>query len=53
VNDDRDLGYTGWLAQHSAHIVAPDRLLLYDNGYILEEGAIMGGLARRRVPTRS
>ena len=42
VNDDRDLGYTGWLAQHSAHIIAPDRLLLFDNGYILEKGAIMG-----------
>jgi hypothetical protein len=42
VNDDRDLGYTGWLGQHSAHIVAPDRLLLYDNGYILEDGAIEG-----------
>src|SRR6185436_19199885 len=40
--DDRDLGYTGWLLQHSAHIVAPDRLLLYDNGYVLDEGAVVG-----------
>ena len=42
VNDDRDLGWTGWLGQHSAHIVAPDRLLLYDNGYMLENGAVRG-----------
>jgi hypothetical protein len=42
VNDDRDLGWTGWLGQHSAQMVAPDRLLLYDNGYMLEDGAVMG-----------
>ena len=42
VNDDRDLGWKGWLGQHSAQMVGPDRLLLYDNGYMLEEGAVMG-----------
>ena len=42
VNDDRDLGWTGWLGQHSAHMVAPDRLLLYDNGYMLKDGAVLG-----------
>ncbi len=42
VNDDRDLGWTGFLGQHSAHMVAPDRLLLYDNGYTLKEGQYLG-----------
>jgi hypothetical protein len=42
VNDDRDLGWKGWLGQHSAHMVAPDRLLLYDNGYQLEDGKYIG-----------
>jgi hypothetical protein len=42
VNDDRDLGWTGWLAQHSARLVASDRLLLYDNGYVLDDGAVIG-----------
>jgi len=33
VDDDRANGSTGFLTSHSAHIVAPDRLALYDNGY--------------------
>ena len=31
--DDRANGSTGFLTSHSASIVAPDRLALYDNGY--------------------
>jgi hypothetical protein len=33
VDDDRANGSTGFLTSHSARIVAPDRLALYDNGY--------------------
>ena len=40
VNDDRDEGYIAWLGQHSVHMVAPDRLLLYDNGYFLPDGVV-------------
>jgi hypothetical protein len=31
--DDREDGSAGFLTSHSARIVAPDRLALYDNGY--------------------
>ena len=33
VDDDRPNGSTGFLTSHTARIVAPDRLALYDNGY--------------------
>jgi hypothetical protein len=33
VDDERPNGSEGFLTSHSARIVAPDRLALYDNGY--------------------
>jgi hypothetical protein len=42
VNDDRDLGWEGWIQQHAAQMVGPDRLLLYDNGYVSKDGTFMG-----------
>jgi hypothetical protein len=40
VDDDRGNGVVGFVGQHSARVVAPDHLAVYDNGYSLGGDAV-------------